>query len=85
MLEDTTGGTSTARVACIVPVLCVCVVWSLACIGAVVVACMNKSAVTLPDIPQMAVLFALGSASAKVAQRVFGEKPLPTIVETPKT
>lgn len=67
MLQDNSGGTSSARVAMIVTIGVVLAVWCA----------VSLKTGAMADIPQSVLTLALGTSALKVAQR-FGEKPTPT-------
>lgn len=84
IIEDSTGGASTARFNAVVCNVVACFVWGFAAIVACIVAIVTKAKIDLPDLPYGVAGYCLAMAGLKVYQRVNGETNEPKRNENPQ-
>lgn len=77
-LQDASGGTSSNRVAFLLVVLGILLVWGAVAIMGALTAYNIKVVYALPDIPWGVVTFALGGWGLKTYQRKLEDVPAPT-------
>lgn len=93
IIQDATGGASTARFIAVVANLCACLVWALVAITVAIVKLCKGAEVTLIEFPVF-IGYCATLMGLKVFQRVLGEKdepapappppqPIPTIPAPP--